>query len=162
MHDYWIGDHVWIASLQQEGIFEGKQGDLAIVKVGQEKNLFPFSDITIVQDEEVDFKLQELGIQTKTRPKSAFEFPESIDLHIEDLNPNLINSEPALILSHQRSRLKDFVRSAIDHHRGYIIIIHGKGEGVLRSEVLKILHEFSEVKGVEHEPHGGAVKVYFI
>ncbi len=161
MHNYWIGDNVWITSLQQEGIFEGEQGDMAIVKVGNDKKLFPFSEITLLPEDEKDFKLEELGIQIKPKPKGAYQFPDFIDLHIEDLNPNLIQAEPAQILAHQRSRLKDFVRSAIDHHKGYIIIIHGKGEGVLKSEVLKILDDFSEVKGIEHESHGGAVKVYF-
>ena len=159
MHDYWIGDRVWIASLQHDGIFEGEQGDLAIVKVDNEKKLFPFSDLTLLPEEEVDVNLEEPGVQTKPSPKHAFAFPDSIDLHIDELNPKLVNAEPALILAHQRSRLIDFLTAAIFHHKSQVTIIHGIGEGVLRSEVLNVLSGFDEIRSIEHEPHGGAVLV---
>lgn len=161
MHDYWIGDRVWIASLQQEGIFEGEDGDLAIVRIGAQKQRFAFTDISLMPEDEVDHTLEELGIQSKPKPKGYGEFPDSIDLHIEELNPSLIHSEPVLMLAHQRSRLRDFLTAAIAHSKSKVTIIHGKGEGVLRSEVLKVLDEFHEVKRIEEEAHGGAVVVYF-
>ncbi|HLF64888.1 MAG TPA: Smr/MutS family protein [Saprospiraceae bacterium] len=161
MHDYWIGDRVWITSLQQEGIFEGEQADQAIVKVNNEKKLFPLSDLTLLPEEEDDFDLEALGVHTKPIPKNPFDFPDTIDLHIEELNPKLIDAEPALILAHQRSRLKDFLSAAIHHHKSQVTIIHGKGEGVLRSDVLTVLKEFSEIRTIEEEGHGGAMIVKF-
>lgn len=160
-HDYWIGDRVWIASLHRDGIFEGEQGDLAIVKLGSEKKFFPFADLTLLPEDEGDYDLEDLGVHSKTMPTNPFDFPNTIDLHIEELNPKLIHDEPALILAHQRSRLKDFVAAAIYHHKREITIIHGKGEGVLKAEVLNVLSGIAEVQSVKEELHGGSVIVKF-
>jgi dsDNA-specific endonuclease/ATPase MutS2 len=162
MHNYWIGDRVWIASLHQAGVFEGEQDDMAIVKADGSKKLFAFADISLMQEEEEDFELEALGVHSKPKAQTSFDFPDSIDLHIEELNPKLVHAEPALILAHQRSRLKDYLTAALYHHKRQVIIIHGKGEGVLRSEVLSILKEYPEIKRIEDEGHGGAVKVIFI
>jgi len=160
MHDYWIGDRVWIASLQQEGIFEGEEGDQAIIKISTQKQHFPFSDISLLPEEEEDHKLLDL-MQEVSGARKFEAFQDSIDLHIEVLNPKLLHAEPAQILAHQRARLKEYVRTAIDRHKKYVTIIHGKGEGVLRSEVLDLLKDFPEVKRIETETDGGVVVVYF-
>lgn len=161
MHDYWIGDPVWIASLQKKGTFEGERDGMAIVKVQGLKHVLSFSDISLLPDDEDEIDLSDLTEEPKKSRKYAFDVPDTIDLHIEELNPQLTYAEPAQILAHQRSRLKDFLATAIEHHLRQVNIIHGVGEGVLRSEVLHLLKDFPEVRRIEHEAHGGAMTVYF-
>ena len=158
-HDYWIGDRVWIASLQQEGIFEGEEGDQAIVKLDGKKQMFPFSDISLQPEKEEDFLLQELSGSTQQEFKPFEKFPDAIDLHIEVLNPSLLHAEPAQILAHQRTKLKEYLRAAIERHKRSVTVIHGKGEGVLRSEVLQLLKDFPEARGVTSTRDEGAVVV---
>jgi dsDNA-specific endonuclease/ATPase MutS2 len=161
MHDYWIGDRVWIASLQRVGTFEGQADELAIIRIGAVTTQIPFEEISILEEKDEDFLLQDLRSEAEEKKHSSFDFPDSLDLHVSELSPRLENSEPAQIIAHQRNRLREFLREAIKHRKQLVTIIHGKGEGVLRSEVLKILSEFEEVTGVEHESHGGAVVVKF-
>lgn len=159
MHDYWIGDRVWIASIREEGIFEGERDGLALVRIRTEKRLVPFSDISLLPETEEVFVLPDEDTSHGRSRRAPV--PDTIDLHIDILNPALVHAEPALILTHQCNRLKDFLQKAIRHGLREVVIIHGKGEGVLRNEVLEILHEFKPIRQIEDASHGGAVRVRF-
>jgi hypothetical protein len=159
MHDYWIGDRVWISSENTEGIFEGERDLQAVVKVQGVKKMYAFDDISLLPEDDNDF----IEFHDDRDPPKSIPFETSnntIDLHIEELNPRLIHSESSEILAHQLSRLKAFLDKAIHRNAARVTIIHGKGEGVLRSEVLRILDAFPEVKQVEEERQGGAVTVF--
>jgi len=161
MHDYWIGDRVWVASERMEGVFEGEQGEMALVKIQGVRKPFPFAEISLLPEEDDSFI--ELHPEAKDQKRTVpFTFwDRTIDLHIEELNPALLNAEPAQILAHQVSRLKTFIEKAIDSHAREVHVIYGRGEGVLRSEVLKYLESLTEMRSVQEEGHGGAVRVCF-
>jgi DNA-nicking Smr family endonuclease len=160
--DYWIGDRVWIAHLHCEGIFEGTQGEMAVVKVKGRKELVAFPELT-----RLDEPAHEPGVDPddysgrQVGKFSDISLDDTLDLHIDTLNPGLIHAGPEQILAHQRIRLKDYIRKAIDQRKYKVTIIHGKGEGVLRSEVLHMLAGMAEIERVQHELHGGAVVVFF-
>jgi dsDNA-specific endonuclease/ATPase MutS2 len=161
MHNYWIGDRVWIASENAEGIFEGEQDLKAIVKVQGQKKLVAFDDISLLPEDDDDFiEFHDNSDKPASIPFEVWD--NTLDLHIEELNPALIHSESSQILAHQLSRLKAFLSKAIDRRTLEVTIIHGKGEGVLRSEVLRILDTVPQVKRVEDDRSGGAVVVMFI
>jgi hypothetical protein len=69
-----------------------------------------------------------------------------IDLHIEALLDNFRNLSNAEILNVQLTALRNAMDKALamDYHR--LIVIHGVGEGILRSAVEEVL---SEYQGVE-------------
>jgi hypothetical protein len=73
------------------------------------------------------------------------DIPE-IDLHLDQfqiLNKNLTNSE---ILFFQLRKANEFVQKMLDKRISHFVIIHGVGEGVLRSEVRTMLTKYSGVQ----------------
>ena len=157
---FWIGDRVWITSLKQEGIFEGEQAEMAVVKVDGTKLLVHFADLTVLPEEDDAF-LEFFDEEEDIAPVPFSLWDNEIDLHIEVLNPALKSAEAAQILAHQVSRMKDFVTRAIARQSREILIIHGKGEGVLKGEVISYLKSLSEMKEILETGDGGAVKVIF-
>jgi hypothetical protein len=64
-----------------------------------------------------------------------------IDLHIHELLDSDLGLTNAEMLRHQMSVLKSFYRNASDKRIRKLIIIHGVGQGVLKSEVRSFLKE---------------------
>lgn len=72
-------------------------------------------------------------------------FPE-IDLHIHELvdkPKTLTNSEMVEIQTH---RLERFIQSCIDKSVSEFVIIHGVGQGVLRTEIRKVLESHGNIR----------------
>lgn len=93
-----------------------------------------------------------------------------IDLHIEclvDTHTGWTNHE---ILLRQMNVCKQFIQRALRDKQRRIVIIHGKGEGVLKSEVLSHLEKIRSYDGIRLSYHeadyaeygiGGATEVVF-
>ncbi len=154
----WIGDHVKIRSTLEIGTYEGKLGnDIAIIKVHHKKKEVISSD---------------LESYTLPKPKKTLEFLElkeqsvknitsELDLHIEKLSPNLKEAKPERILDYQIKACKQYLKDAITLRRHTVKIIHGKGTGQLKAEVLHILGDYPEVYHNIPANDGGAVDVWF-
>ena len=99
------------------------------------------------------------------RPKIKKEKPKelsaSIDLHMEVLNPSLQHGRPERIVDIQIKAAKEFIDKSIAHGTKQILIIHGKGEGVLKSEIDHLLSLYDEVKFTFSKNNGGATEVWF-
>ncbi|MEO9533258.1 MAG: Smr/MutS family protein [Crocinitomicaceae bacterium] len=116
------------------------------------------------QEKEIQNKLNKFSTQGK--PLKKFE----IDLHIEEL----VQSHSAMtnheILMKQMMVCKSFVQNAIAADKKKIVLIHGKGEGVLKSEIYSFLKnlqshhdyyiEFHDAPYTEYGM-GGATEVLF-
>lgn len=72
------------------------------------------------------------------REKSIFK----IDLHIEELIDDHCRMSNGEILNLQMNFFKKFFRKAINQKAHKIVVIHGVGEGVLRSEIRHYLNQF--------------------
>lgn len=154
--DYWIGDRVYIKSLEKYGTFEGMVSDnTAKLKVDSKIMELNTKDFTVVDEDEMKPKF--------TFKEEIIEKPQvenSIDLHMEKLNPGMKNQNAILILNHQIKAAKKFVQNAIDHRKGIITVIHGKGDGVLESELLSLLKDFDNIYIVENINNGGAKRIW--
>ncbi len=85
-----------------------------------------------------------------------------VDLHIEELIDNHHNMSNAEIMQVQISRLKAFLYQAQTKGVHRMIIIHGRGEGVLKNEVWKILgtHSNYDFHDASYREYGyGATEV---
>ena len=90
--------------------------------------------------------------------------PYEIDLHIEELTDDWSNRTNSEILLFQISRLKDFLQRATDRSWTRVVIIHGVGEGVLKSAVYQELRKFDNAKffdASQAEYGRGATEVHF-
>ena len=86
-----------------------------------------------------------------------------VDLHIENIierHDRLTNYE---IVTRQLNHCRFVLEKAIKANISRVIIIHGRGEGVLKEEVLQLLKSYKvRVKDANFQKYGlGATEVYF-
>ncbi|HHJ50160.1 MAG TPA: hypothetical protein ENJ88_04550 [Phaeodactylibacter sp.] len=96
-------------------------------------------------------------------PEKVAHFPREIDLHIEALRPNAGKMEASLILQIQLRAFEEYLNEAIRLGIDEILIVHGKGEGVLRSKIHDALDKNPYVKKYEKVHHifgSGATTVF--
>jgi hypothetical protein len=88
-----------------------------------------------------------------------------VDLHIEKLVDNYNQLSGAEILQIQLNEFEKFYELAVLHHLPEFVLIHGVGEGKLRSEIHEKLKLKKEVKSFINQYHSaygyGATQVYF-
>ena len=84
-----------------------------------------------------------------------------IDLHIEVLAPHLSNAIPARILQYQKERFTQFIADCIRNRLPNALIIHGKGEGVLRQEIRHMISLEPKIKLQISVNHDGATEIWF-
>lgn len=102
--------------------------------------------------------------------KSSANNPAEIDLHIEALDQDFISTDINQALQKQMVACRSFVKKHIEKRSKKIILIHGKGEGVLKAEIYHYLTRLSAETGLDIEFHdassheygkGGATELIF-
>lgn len=168
--DLWIGDLLKIKSSGKIGKFEGvnKEGK-ARINVQGKILLASSKNVEIVSEKELASSLnkhKEAFIE-RTRKDKAFFGPNyrseanSIDLHIETLNPNLQSSRPERIYDFQIKAFESYLRKSIKENKTSIRVIHGKGTGVLKAEIESILKFHPRVFQTFPISDGGGVEILF-
>lgn len=103
------------------------------------------------------------------KPKSSKKHKQNstlvweIDLHIEQLVDNHRNMSNFDIVQVQLQRCQGTIERAIKNNIPKLVIIHGRGEGVLKEEVLHLLKKYPvEAKDADYRTYGfGATEVRF-
>ena len=88
------------------------------------------------------------------------QFETEIDLHIESLAPHMIDALPERIRDFQIEKCRAFIEQCIQEKLPVVLIIHGKGKGVLRQEVIHLIKSFQEVRFFLEKHDGGALEVW--
>jgi hypothetical protein len=107
-----------------------------------------------------------------TKPTSYFDFSHAvsrskqvIDLHIEKLLPHYQGLSSAEILQIQLKECQHGLDLAIATHQKSIILIHGVGKGVLKSEIISLLNQTKHIEKYVNDfdvRYGyGATEVFF-
>ena len=161
LQQLWIGDTVRLKSSGKIGTYIGQNSNgKARVKCGVKVILSGPKNIELyAEPDQLIEHVELLPLEDEKRDK----LPVSnvIDLHIERLNPTLTNEAPQIILNHQLTRCKDFIRSAIQSRLNTISIIHGRGTGQLKLEVNFLLSQFEEFNYAIPVNDGGATEAWF-
>lgn len=100
----------------------------------------------------------------KKKGKKGPSVPE-IDLHLESIVPADLHLEDYEKLPFQLDFARDQLEKAMEKRTPRIIFIHGKGDGILKTELGYLLSRYSNIKFYPADPRkyqGGAVEVYFI
>jgi len=164
LDELWIGDWVKIVNKNVKGKFDGKGPDgQAKIKNGKEIFLVKASDIIKIPDEQVnELHTQDSDINHSSLTLTkAVSFKNVIDLHIEKLDPHMINSLPGRILKVQVEKCMAYIEQAIELNIPIVTIIHGKGTGLLKAEVEHILHmNKKHVRFTFVKNNGGALEVW--
>lgn len=90
-----------------------------------------------------DLLLESIGLAPVKKEKKTITtlVDWEIDLHIEELVESHANWSNAQILQRQLAAFKAFFRKACVHRIAKIVVIHGVGEGVLKSEIASFLEK---------------------
>jgi len=96
--------------------------------------------------------------KTKVETKSAR--TTEIDLHIEVLLPEAVNWGIGDILQKQMIACRAFVERAVANKSKRVILIHGKGEGVLKSDIYRYLNRVQDHLHVGVSYHDADYRTY--
>lgn len=163
LEELWIGDKLRVIKSGRIGEFIGKNANgLARLRFGKEEGLFKVAEIEMVIESEPEFDWsewldEEHAVQKKPTPISKFS--AEIDLHFDDTKKGILL--PEQVLDQQLNACKLHVETAIAKRINRIVIIHGKGEGVLRHLVHQLLENYAEVQWKMAINQGGATEVIF-
>ncbi len=161
INNLWIGDLLRLKKTGRIGKFDGRSGHKKIkVKVGEKIVITPVTNIEIAPEgsksEELDYPYRPKGIINLVTTLS-----DTIDLHIDVLNPSLHSNRVERIIDFQIKAAKTFIEKSIENRTKKILIIHGKGEGVLKSEISHLLSLYDVVQFTFDKNNGGATEVWF-
>lgn len=171
MQTFKIGDMVAVL----HDTIKGKIVELSTASVKMEDEdgfirTYPHSKI-VLQQSKKDYKIESKIINKDTitiKPilarntiiKNEAAIPTEIDLHIEELmdyTTHLANFE---IVQIQMTACRAFVLNAVAARLKKIVVIHGKGEGVLKSEIHHYLDRLANNKGISLDYHDAPYNQY--
>lgn len=159
--DLWIGELLLLKKSGRIGKFNGRSGHEKIkVQIGGKNVVTPIGNVELAPK---GTKLNEFNYshRPKITEQKVSSLSDSLDLHIEILNPSLKNGRAERIVDFQVKAAEDFIKEAISNGTKQILLIHGKGEGVLKSEILHLLSLIDDVQFTFEKNNGGATEVWF-
>ena len=159
MHDFWVGDYVLIKSKNLYGKYhKDGQGGTCLVSTKEGIITTHISDISLAEEPE------EVAISPKKSKKShtTLKAPKAqkvIDLHLDVLDPRRQISQHRM-LDYQIEACKKFLNAALKARYRTVVIIHGKGSGILKQEIQHLL-KMSDLVDYSFEINeGGATEVW--
>ncbi|MBK9253912.1 MAG: Smr/MutS family protein [Saprospiraceae bacterium] len=160
----WIGDPVMIIKSGKTGKFAGINDDgRARINVDGKILLVSASNLDLMPEPD-SFPLHALMESILHDDIQVVPFTANlhteIDLHIEVLAPHKVNELPVRILDFQILQCEKFMDYAIEKKLPRVHIIHGKGEGVLKTAVEHLLKKYKEVRFTFSINDGGGVEVW--
>ncbi len=149
-----VGEKVRAVDEAAEGIIEAIDGATYYINV--DGMTFPYDQDELVRVEHDDLikpHLERATLTPKEREaeraarkklrglQDAEDATYELDLHIHALLDRFEHMTNGEILQYQMTRCRAFLREAIEKRYPKVVIIHGVGEGVLRSEVHRFLDQ---------------------
>ena len=163
LNDLWIGERIITIEGRLIGTFEGrKDNEIILFKYNNQVFTKHISEFELAPEEELVQQLTFNEDQNKqSKELNVHHKSAKIDLHIEVLAPHLSNAIPARILQYQKERFTQFIADCIRNRLPNALIIHGKGEGVLRQEIRHMISLEPKIKLQISVNHDGATEIWF-
>ncbi|CAM1335090.1 Smr/MutS family protein [Tenacibaculum aestuariivivum] len=172
-----IGDKVTVLDADIRGFITKKENNLFFVKDrdGMEFSFFEFELVKIEIDQNelsrrvnVSNSLLKAKIQQTTKKKKSFfvkdknEVVMEVDLHASKLIKSTRGMDNYDVLSLQLETAKHKVEYCISKRISKLVLIHGVGEGVLKSELYYLLNNYPvKYYDASYQKYGqGATEVY--
>ncbi len=120
---------------------------------------YPLNKVVLQQSKE-DYKIEskivakdrvvaKQVLSKNTMVKNIVKTPAEIDLHIEELREYTTHLTNFEIVQIQMTACRAFVQDALAARLKKIVVIHGKGEGVLKSEIHQYLDRLANGSGIQ-------------
>lgn len=161
---WWIGDPIQVISTGMKGKYHGQDPNGEIILKLPDGTLTPvlLSDVRLAEEEiETEHETilwnpeKEARLVDDTTHRSY-----RLDLHYESLIKNFSPPPHLTILEFQLEVCKLFVLAAIAAKMPFIRIIYGRGKGVLKYEVEKLLKQYPEFTIISSNPNMAAVDAW--
>lgn len=157
---FWIGDKVYLKKSGRSGLVSQTLPDGKIkVNVDGTIIITKASNLELIPEKEFEFP-DWVFSEDKRQEKKSKAVENTIDLHIEKLEPSMINASPAVILPYQLKQCRIFIEKNIQLNKSHVFVICGKGEGVLKQEIKHLVkHEFN-VRFIFEKNEGGMLEIW--
>lgn len=158
----WIGDRLRIKASKEIVSYEGQDaGGKLKVKYKEQLLLLDATELELVGEEKQkpDYDLSE-ALSKANHLEKALNTETEIDLHIDILAPHMLQALPERIRDYQVERCAGFLEAAVKAGHKIVKIIHGKGKGVLKAEIIHLLKHTNAVKFYIAKNDGGALEVW--
>ncbi len=160
-NELWIGERLRLIDSGQIGYFEGISSEgLIILSVDHIIRRVKPENLQLAPEEKIDLELSFNDEFKEDSFKNFKSISNTIDLHIETLDPSLMNAQSERILRRQIEAFHIFMKSSIQFNLPHLLIIHGKGEGVLRQEIQFLLKSVYKAKIISTTNQDGATEVW--
>ena len=156
-NELWVGDKLQVKSTGIVGKYHSHKGSFVIIDCKGNKISADKSDIRMYTQPKEEVVMT---FEDEVVPVKNIKFNDTLDLHIHKLAPHMEHQEQSRILDFQIEKARQFIHYAIDNKRYHLLIIHGKGSGVLKAETLEMLKEFHKVRYTFDKNDGGATEVW--
>ena len=157
---FWIGDKVYLKKSGRSGIVSQTLTDGKIkVKVDDTIIITKASNLELIPENDFEFP-DWVFANENIQEKKTMAIENTIDLHIEKLQPAMIHASPSVILPYQVKQCKIFIEKNIHLKKSHVFVICGKGEGILKHEIIHLLkHEFN-VRFIFEKNEGGMLEIW--
>jgi len=142
-NELWVGDPLQVKSSGLVGKYESHTDSMIIINCKGNRITAAIHDVKIYKAPKKEVALH---FEDDINNNKSITHDDTIDLHINKLAPHMEHQAQARILDYQIERAKSFVEHSIQNKRYRVLIIHGKGSGVLKAEVNDMLKDFSKVR----------------
>jgi dsDNA-specific endonuclease/ATPase MutS2 len=158
--DFWIGDKVRLKKSGRFGEVTATSKDGKIkVKCGDSVITTSPTNLEIIKEDEFTFPDWVFEESDKKDVKKVAS-KDTIDLHIEILEPSMATESAAVILQYQVKRCKAFFETNIQKSRSVVFIICGKGEGVLKAEIEHLAKHTFQARFIFERNNGGMLEIW--
>jgi DNA-nicking Smr family endonuclease len=158
LKDLWIGDEVRIIGTTEMGKFEGIEKGKAKVLINARHSFFDPEQIE-VYEEPIEESLDKLlGLEEPEKLPKKEKINHVLDLHLEKL-PLYSPDSGMTILDYQLKECRKFLEEVVSKKRRSAMIIHGKGEGILKDQVIHLLGDFPQIRQYFPKNNGGALEI---
>jgi len=160
IEDLWVGDWLRLKKSGRVGKYAGTTGDGKLKITIGEKTVITTSGNVDTTDEPVVQKTNEVSNRPQIKESHKSNLRAVIDLHMKVLRPSSQHTRAERILDIQIEAARNFIENAIKSKTRKIEIIHGKGEGVLKSEIKHLLSLYDQIQFTFDCNGGGATEVW--
>lgn len=159
----WVGDELWDIEHNRIVRFKSKKGNVISVNYGDHTFIRNVKQLRSATDAERNTleDYTELTEEVANKSPSITDPGNRIDLHLEKLPHYIQQADPTRLLDLKIKHLEKYLNAARKNHHKIITIIHGKGTGILKQEVLSKLKAMEGIRFVIPTQDGGATEVWF-
>jgi len=161
MSSFWIGDKVLLKKSGRQGTVKEilSQNKLRVLVEGK-IIITTTSNVTVLDDSAFEYPDWVHEPELKPEKSGELKTDHLIDLHMEKLEPSMLHESPSVILQYQIKQCRKFIENNVQKRRSVVHVICGKGEGVLRKEVIQIAKYEYDARFVFEKNEGGMLEIW--